>query len=124
MISLPIVLHGRVINGNHIGRKISMPTANIIPKEDISGIEFGVYYSRVLAGEKNYKGITNVGKKPTVNDGDTVNVETYIFDFDGDLYDQDISVELLEFRRPERKFNSIEELSEQMRKDLEAGREY
>lgn len=123
-IKFPILLHGSVMQGNQIGRKIDMPTANIIPTEDVSTLEKGVYYSRVLTGGKYYKGITNVGVKPTVNNDGEVNVETFLYDYEGNLYGEEITVVLLEFRRPERKFDSVKELGEEMHRDLEAGKNY
>lgn len=122
--TFPIELHGKVMQGNKIGRKIDMPTANIVPIERIDNLAKGVYYSEVLVGNIKYKGITNLGTKPTVNNSNAINVETFLYDYDGELYDTDIVVRLLEFRRPEKKFNSIEELSREMHCDLEAGRFY
>lgn len=121
-MDLPVVLKGIVHHGNKLGRLIDMPTANIVPDIDISHLTLGVYYSKVLIDGVTYKGITNLGKKPTVQNSDIVNVETFIYDFEGELYEKEISVELYKFRRPEKKFNSFEELSEEMHRDLEAGR--
>lgn len=101
-----------------------MPTANISLPKEYESIEKGVYFSTVLVKGKEYKGITNVGKKPTVKDSDTLNVETFLYDFEGNLYDECIEVTLHEFRRPERKFESVEALSEQLKEDFAAGREY
>lgn len=123
-IQLPLTITGTVLHGNKLGNTIGMPTANISLPSNIEGIAFGVYYSKVSVWGKTYRGISNVGEKPTVQDSHKVNVETYLYDFDGNLYDEDISVTLLEFRRPEMKFNSFEELSVQMHLDLEAGRIY
>ncbi len=72
---------------------------------------------------KSYYGITNIGKKPTVGDYDT-GAETYLYDFDGDLYDHRIKVELLSFKRPEKKFENLEALKKQLQADKEAGRGY
>lgn len=122
--SLPLTLKGTVLHGKKLGRLIDMPTANIIPDTDVSHLSKGVYYSLVLIDEKSYKGITNLGTKPTVKSDSEINVETFIYDYEGDLYGKEIAVQLLEFRRPEMKFDSFEALSDQMHKDLEAGRIY
>lgn len=122
--NLPIMLHGQVGHGRKLGSSLNMPTANIVPREDVSKIMMGVYYSKVYVDDNVYKGITNVGKKPTVKESSDINVETFVYDFSGDLYDKEISVELLDFRRPEIKFDSVEELSACMKDDIEAGREY
>lgn len=121
---VPFTISGKVVGGNKLGRTIDIPTANIFPKEDVSKMAFGVYYSKVLIGGKSYKAITNLGIKPTIADNSKVNAESFIYDFDGDIYDNEITVELLEFKRPERKFSSFEELGIQMKKDLEEGRVY
>lgn len=124
MTDLPFILTGTVTHGRSFGRTIDMPTANIVPKEDVSALSFGVYYSVITVDGASYRAITNLGKRPTVDDGDFVNAESFIYDFEGDLYDKEIAVKLLEFRRPERKFDSFEELSAAMHGDLEAGKEY
>ncbi|MBO4618147.1 MAG: riboflavin kinase [Lachnospiraceae bacterium] len=124
MTELPFNLTGTVTHGRSAGRTIDMPTANIVPAEDVSNLKYGVYYSVVKVDGASYKAITNLGKRPTIDDGDFVNAESFIYDFEGDLYGRDISVTLLEFRRPEQKFESFEALSSVMHEDLEAGREY
>ena len=83
------------------------------------------YYGlQVIVEENIYRGITNIGKKPTVNQTDAVSVETYLYDFKGNMYGQEITVELLHFKRPEYKFAGIEELKKQMEEDIAAGRRY
>ncbi|MCR5723192.1 MAG: riboflavin kinase [Lachnospiraceae bacterium] len=124
MTELPFTLTGTVEHGRSFGRTIDMPTANIIPREDVSELSFGVYYSVITVDGASYRAITNLGRRPTVEDGDFINAESFIYDFRGDLYDRDISVKLLEFRRPEKKFDSFEELSKAMHEDLEAGKKY
>ena len=107
-----------------VGRRIGMPTANLIPEADKLLPPNGVYYSRVRAAEKYYAGITNVGCKPTVSEERRMGVETYLYDFTGDIYGRDIRVELLAFRRQEMKFDSVEKLKAQMLQDIAAGRNY
>ena len=84
----------------------------------------GVYYSRVVTDDRCYKGISNVGCKPTVSDSAAMGVETYLYDFAGDLYGADILVQLLEFRRPEMKFDGVEALKAQLAQDIDAGETY
>ncbi|MBR6308701.1 MAG: riboflavin kinase [Lachnospiraceae bacterium] len=124
MILLPFSVTGVVTHGRSAGRTIDMPTANIVPTEDVSELDFGVYYSTVTVDGATYKAITNIGRRPTIDDGNFVNAESFIYDFEGDLYGKTIAVTLLEFRRPERKFESFKALSKVMHEDLEAGREY
>ena len=73
---------------------------------------------------KEYPGITNIGHKPTVNTTPLISVETYLYDFKEDMYGKEIRTELLHFKRPEQKFDSVEELKAQMEKDIAAGRIY
>lgn len=124
MLGMPYSVSGRVEHGKKLGRTIGMPTANLIPERDKLLPPNGVYYSQALIDGRTYKGISNVGCKPTVGDGHIVGVETYLYDFEGDLYDRDITVSLLAFRRPEMKFDSVERLKQQMEADIAAGRGY
>lgn len=124
MLGIPYSVSGTVEHGKRLGRTIGMPTANLIPEKDKLLPPYGVYHSRVKTEGKTYKGISNVGCKPTVNTENTVGVETYLYDYDGDLYGSDIIVEFLSYRRPEMKFESVERLKEQMEADIAAGRVY
>ena len=85
---------------------------------------FGVYYSDVQIGSRTYCGMTNIGVKPTVSDEKHVTVETFLYDFKGDVYGETATVQLLTHRRPEMKFGSLEELKRTMEQDIQAGREY
>ncbi len=111
-----------VVRGNEIGRTISFPTINqVIPDTNIIP-KYGVYKSIVEVGGKQYKGVTNIGVKPTVqhrNDGTGAVMETHIIGFDGDLYGQNIAVALVRYIRPEVKFSGLEELKQQISRDKE-----
>lgn len=124
LLGSPYTVSGRVCHGAARGATFDMPTANLPFPQDRLAPPFGVYFSRVAHGGKSYAAISNVGCKPTVTDADRVGVETYLYDFAGNLYDEDISVQLLAFHRPERRFESVEALKRQLRADREAGREY
>lgn len=115
---------GTVEQGKKLGRRLGMPTLNLYPGEDKLLPPNGVYYSRTLFRGKSLESITNIGKKPTVNDTPAVSAETYLYGYEGDLYGEEITVELLEFRRPEIKFRDVEELRKQMERDIRAGRNY
>lgn len=108
---------GIVKCGNQLGRTISFPTVNIVPDEEKIISKYGVYASYIYVDSKCYKGITNVGIKPTVGEYAPI-IETHIFDFDEDIYGKRVTVELLEFVRPERKFNSLSELKAQIKEDI------
>lgn len=116
MLSRPYMLSGKVIDGKKLGRTIGFPTANleinqqkVIPKK-------GVYYTNVKINEKIFKGITSVGNNPTVN-GQELTVETYILDFSNDIYGKEINIYFIDRIRDEIKFNNINELIQQLKKD-------
>lgn len=115
---------GKVEQGNRLGRRLGMPTMNLYPRPEKLLPPKGVYYSRLFYDGCVYPGITNIGQKPTVNDSDMISVETYLYDFDRDMYGKEIVTELLQFKRPEQKFESVVKLREQMGKDIEEGRIY
>lgn len=106
-----------VVHGNEIGRTLSFPTINqILPETNVMP-RFGVYQSYVRVRGKNYRGITNIGIRPTIENSRGVICETHILDFEGDLYGENIEVALCKFIRPETRFSSLEELKNQIAKD-------
>ncbi|MCR5374189.1 MAG: riboflavin biosynthesis protein RibF, partial [Lachnospiraceae bacterium] len=109
---------GEVVNGIKLGRKMGFPTANIIPRTTKVLPPFGVYETKVEIGDKVYKGITNIGTKPTVTNDLKIITETYLKGFTGDLYGKYINVELVDFIRAEKKFDSVEALIEQIKTDI------
>lgn len=111
-------LSGKVVHGNSIGHSRLYPTANLLPPPEKCLPKFGVYVSRVTVGGEIYGGLSNVGKKPTIEGENPAGVETYLYDFNGNLYGTEIKVELLDFVRPEKKFESIEELKGQLDHDI------
>ncbi len=117
-------LTAMVEHGNEIGRTLGFPTANQIPPEEKLLPPNGVYASKVTVDGKVYLGVSNIGCKPTIKGTYPVGVETYIFDFDQKIYDREIHVSLLKFMRPEKKFESLEELHVQIEKDKENAKEY
>lgn len=124
LIGAPYSVRGVVTHGKKLGRRLGMPTVNLLPEKEKLLPPYGVYFSEVVLGEKSYRGITNIGCKPTVNDENQVGVETYLYDFAQDIYGKEITVNLLSFHRPEKKFASVEELKGQMAADIARGRYY
>lgn len=124
LLGEPYMVIGQVVHGAKLGRKIGMPTINILPQKEKMLPPKGVYYSKTQIGEKEYKSITNIGKKPTVSDAGQIGVETYLYEFDKDVYGKNAVVKLLEFKRPEQKFEDLESLKAQMIKDINDGREF
>lgn len=114
---------GTVIHGNHLGRTIQVPTANIRPEEGKLLPPNGGYISITEIDGKSYAGISNIGYKPTVGESQPFGIETYLFDFDEDIYGKKIRVSLVDFIRPEKKFDSFEELKIQIKKDIDESRD-
>ncbi|MCI5208717.1 MAG: bifunctional riboflavin kinase/FAD synthetase [Candidatus Electrothrix sp. ATG2] len=116
-------IHGEVQRGKQRGgSEIGFPTANLKLSEEDLCPKTGVYVTQVLYGGKMYGSVTNIGYNPTFGENDLV-TETHIFDFNKDIYDQPIRLNLLRYLRGEVKFNSIEELSAQIQKDVETAKE-
>lgn len=113
---------GKIVHGNQIGRTIGFPTINIYPDENKLLPPYGVYTSRTVINGKDYFSVSNVGCKPTIGGETRPSVETYIYDFDNDVYDKDAVVYLEKFKRPERRFNGLDELTVQLQKDIEESR--
>ncbi|SCW60807.1 riboflavin kinase / FMN adenylyltransferase [Ruminococcaceae bacterium YRB3002] len=106
----PFIYEGTVVKGKQLGRTMGFPTANINIPEGKYHVRRGVYASRVYLGSRVLQGVTNIGLRPTVEDAVADVCETYIFDFDEDIYGAFIRVELLGFIRDETRFSSREEL--------------
>jgi len=111
---------GEVVRGNGIGKTIGTPTANIKlnSNEKIIPLD-GVYAVVCLIKDANYKGIMNIGFKPTVDEGQKRTVEIHLFDYEKDIYGQDLRTKVIERIRDEVKFNSLKELKSQILKDNE-----
>jgi len=113
---------GEVLHGRQIGRTLGLPTTNLVPPDDKLLPPNGVYLTRTIMEEGDYYGITNIGYKPTVGGETRKGVETFLFDFSGDLYGRFLKVEFLEFERPEQKFKSLEELKARILSDVYWGK--
>lgn len=120
-LGTPYTIWGEVSHGKKLGRTIGMPTINVLPRVSKLLPPPGVYYSSVIHGGITYKAISNVGYKPTVTDEKIMGVESFLFDFEGDLYSEEVLIQLHAFKRPEMKFDSVEALKEQMHRDREDG---
>ncbi len=124
-----ITICGEVVPGRRLGRTIGFPTANIELEPEQGGEErvragSGVWLARVSLEEtgQRYWAVANIGRRPTVETqagGGRYKAEAWLFDFDGDLYGRRIEVELVRFLRPERKFDSLEELRRAIERDKE-----
>ena len=122
LLGKPFKLSGKVLKGKQLGRTIGSPTANIALKRVKSPLH-GVYAVRVSGGGlSSAPGVANVGVRPTVNDGTLANLEVHLFDFDGDLYGERLSVEFMTKLRDEKKFESLDALKAAIAADQQAAR--
>lgn len=122
MLNENYVISGEVEQGNQIGRTIGFPTANIkVDKYKLLPL-FGVYATEIIIKDKLYKGITNIGNRPTINNS-PVTIEVNIFNYTGDLYGKTIKLSLKEFIRKEEKFKDLESLKKQIVIDVEQAKQ-
>lgn len=118
MLGNPYFVYGEVVHGQHLGHTIGFPTVNQkIPSQKLIPA-YGVYASRVIIDGAAYRGISNLGKKPTVDGVHQVGLETHLLDYNGDLYGRYLKTELLYFIRPEEKFANVEVLKKQIDTDI------
>lgn len=119
----PYLLSGKVIPGRGLGRTIDVPTANLDIAADRLLPPHGVYAGKVVTAEGTFLAVTNVGSRPTV-EGHHVTVEPWLLDYSGDLYGQEIRLELHKFLRPEQKFPSLAALREEILRNAQQTRDY
>ena len=119
----PQMLTGTVVHGKHLGSTLGIPTANLPYPDGLVVPRKGVYAARVCLDGTRYPAVTNVGPRPTVS-GKTLNVESWILGYDGDLYGKEITVEFLKFLRPERKFDSLEQMKEEIQENAQETLEF
>jgi riboflavin kinase/FMN adenylyltransferase len=119
-LGYPYMLTGTVVHGDKLGRMIGFPTANIRVEEEYKLIPGnGVYAVQVSVKDNHFFGMMNIGFRPTVNGLDK-RLEVNVFDFEGDLYEQKISIYFLDYIRKEAKFASIDALQAQLARDEQA----
>jgi riboflavin kinase / FMN adenylyltransferase len=120
LLGYPWFVSGKVIHGDKRGRELGYPTANMRLDPDC-GLKHGIYAVRVGVGERRYDGVASFGRRPMFDQG-TVLLEAFLFDFAGDLYGEMIDVAFLEWIRPERTFDSVEDLVRRMNEDAKLAR--
>ena len=116
----PFSISGKVAHGAQIGRTIGFPTANIGIKRRLSPV-LGVYSVHIEHSSKTYTGVCNVGKRPTLGGTKTL-LEVFVFDFDQEIYGENVNVIFRQKCRNEIKFGSFDELKKQIEKDVEKSR--
>ena len=119
----PHTLTGIVTSGRQLGRTIGIPTANLPLPESVVALPHGVYACKAFTKEGEYLAVTNIGSRPTVG-GHHVTVESWLLDFDGDLYGKELTLEFHKFLRPEEKFPSLEALKAEIQKNAQQTRKF
>lgn len=122
LLGRPYRLAGPVVKGYERGRTIGYPTANISVAADRALPALGVYATRVFLNGETYMGATNIGRRPTFDAGH-ISIETTILDFDGDIYGHRLEIDVMRKIREEKAFGSVDELTEQIGRDVEQARE-
>ena len=123
MLGRPYGIEGQIIRGDQRGRTIGFPTANLKPTNRVIP-KYGVYATANLIDGEWHKSITNVGVRPTFDGDKEPSIESYIFDFDGDLYGDVLRVRFLHRIRDEKKFGGIDELKAQIARDSNTALNY
>jgi len=116
LLGAPYTVKGSVLHGKALGRTLGFPTANMMPQELLP--KNGVYETRAFIDGSVYAALTDIGTRPTVEGKGERRMETYILDFDGDLYGKELSVTFLRCLREEIRFASADDLKAQLKKDL------
>lgn len=120
MLGYKFSISGEVVKGKQLGRTIGFPTANLIYPPELIELPFGAYAVNVKFSDRLFKGVTNFGIRPTVSDTKLTTLETFIIDFDQDIYEKTIEVEFIKMIRPEKKFPSLDALKAQISLDIQA----
>ncbi|MBI1885237.1 MAG: bifunctional riboflavin kinase/FMN adenylyltransferase [Chloroflexi bacterium] len=125
LLARPYSLRGPVVTGEGRGKSLGFPTANVAVAPDIALPAYGVYVTRAFVGETAHPSCTNIGVRPTFDLEDArATVETYILDFEGELYGREVRIDLLHRLRDELRFESVEDLVGAIREDISDTEEY
>lgn len=120
---LPYEISGTVVTGRHDGTKLGFPTANVVPPKNLVLPPNGVYFTNTYVDDKTYPSITNLGLAPTCGENEKM-CETYLLNFNGDLYGKRIKTEFLHFCRSEKKFDGTDALKIQIKNDITEREKY
>lgn len=115
------IFTGMVVKGQQLGRRLGTPTANLSLPGELLCLPFGVYICRAKGESIDCPAVTNIGIRPTVG-GETVTVEPWLLDYEGDLYGKELTLEFYRYLRPEKRFDSLEELRREIVKNAEQTR--
>lgn len=116
---------GTVVHGKKLGRLLGFPTANMPLPEGMLELACGVYATEIILSDRSrHMAVTNVGHRPTVDNGENVMVESYLLDYKGDLYGRILRVEFCKYLRPEQKFETVNDLIAAIHQDGKNARAY
>ncbi len=116
LLNRPYSVKGVVVGGKQLGRTYGYPTANIVQEKETAKLKSGVYATNVIVGKNIYKAITNVGTT-SFDDNDEEKIESYILDFNSNIYNKEIEIEFLYYMRDFKNFTTIDELEIQLNED-------
>jgi riboflavin kinase / FMN adenylyltransferase len=124
LLGRPFRVTGEVVHGQHLGREIGFPTANVVPPDGLAPLADGIYaaWGRLPKDETSRPAVAYIGSRPTVDGGERM-VETHLLDFEGDLYGQTLATDFLERIRPDARFDSLDDLIAQMQLDKAQARD-
>ena len=120
----PHTLSETVAHGKKLGSALGFPTVNLTIPKGVVVPALGVYATRVWVDDQPHMAVTNVGSRPTVDDGDQLTVESFLLDFEGDLYDKTVRMEFYKFLRPEEKFADLDALRTEIARNVEQTRTF
>jgi riboflavin kinase/FMN adenylyltransferase len=125
LLGRPYALEGQVVHGRGLGSKLQVPTANLLTPNDLIPRR-GVYVTALSVDDRSYKGVTNIGFRPTINpeEGASLSIETHVLDFNPELYGKRVKLEFLVRLRDERRFAGQPALVSQIQKDIRGSRRY
>lgn len=124
MLGYPYTISGMVEHGKQLGRTLGFPTLNVHPSDEKMLPPKGVYMTNTFVDGQIYHGLSNVGFKPTVAEEHRMLIETFLFDYNGNAYGKEVRTQLLHYKRPEQKFDSVDELKAQIDTDIDYARDY
>ena len=124
MLGYPYTISGIVEHGKQLGRTLGFPTLNVHPSDEKMLPPKGVYMTNTFVDGRIYHGLGNVGFKPTVAEEHRMLIETFLFDYNGNAYGKEVRTQLLHYKRPEQKFDSVDELKAQIDTDIDYARDY
>ncbi len=119
----PLIL-GKVIHGKGMGRSVGMPTANLLFSDKKILPKRGVYVSKSHVLEGAFVGLTSIGRRPSIDQDENVTIETYMLDFDEEIYGEIVALDILEYIRGIEKFAGLKEVKKQIDKDMEVAKRY